>query len=118
MRTVLAALGLSLLAGTTALAGERNLVELHRNAGRLSNKECLSCHQGIAKGVSLHKKIKTLHRLHLESKKDTPKECAACHASVDLRDGSAAASRKQVAPALCAACHGKAATATKSLFAE
>lgn len=105
------------VSGIAAQAGPVNLVELHRNAGALSKKECLSCHAGIMKDTSLARKIKTFHRLHLESKKDTPKNCSDCHKSVDLREGSAAALRKQVDPGLCAECHGGGAGA-RILFAR
>ncbi len=99
-------------------AAEPNLVELHKNAGAAGNKECLSCHQDIVKQTSLNKRIKTFHRLHLQSKLDTPKRCADCHQSVDLREGSAAALRKQVDPQLCAGCHSGGIKGAKALFAK
>ncbi|MBI5418748.1 MAG: cytochrome c3 family protein [Deltaproteobacteria bacterium] len=105
-------------AGAPAEAATRNLVELHRNAGQMSTKECLSCHAGIKKAATLNKKIKTLHRVHLESKRDTPKNCTDCHKSVDIREGSAAALRKQVDPGICADCHSGGMKGAKVLFAK
>ncbi len=90
---------------TGAEAAPTNLVDLHANAGKLPNKACLACHARIATDVSLNKKVKTYHRLHLESKLATPKKCADCHQSIDLRNGSAATLRKQVDPEICAGCH-------------
>jgi hypothetical protein len=97
-----------------------NLVDLHTNAATVAkkgNQECLKCHTSIEKEVSLDEKFKTFHRLHLESKKNTPKNCADCHESIDLREGSAAALRKQVSPDICATCHSSGAE-QKVLFAE
>ena len=99
-------------------AGETNLVELHKNANALTRKECLSCHSDLTKQATLNKKFKTMHRLHLESKRDTPKECSDCHASVDLREGSAAALRKQVDPKTCEGCHDGGVKGAKVLFAK
>ena len=99
-------------------AAEKNLVELHKQAGKLSTKECLACHGAIIKAKALNAKIKTFHRIHLESKRDTPKKCVDCHGSIDLREGSAAASRKQVDPQLCAGCHGGDMKDIKVLFAQ
>ncbi len=104
--------------GAPAEAATRNLVELHRNAGQMSNKECLACHAGIVKAVTLDRKFKTFHRLHLESKLDTPKKCSDCHQSVDLREGSAAVLRKQVDPGVCADCHSGGMKGAKVLFAK
>ena len=42
-----------------------NLINLHAHSGQLSNKECLACHSKITTSVSLDRKIKTFHRLHL-----------------------------------------------------
>lgn len=95
-----------------------NLVDLHANAGKLSNKECLACHARITTDVSLNKKIKTYHRLHLESKLATPKKCADCHQSVDLRNGSAAALRRQVDPQICLGCHSGGMKGAKVLYAQ
>ena len=95
-----------------------NLVELHANAGNLSSKDCLACHARIATDVSLDKKVKTYHRLHLESKLTTPKDCADCHQAVDLRNGSAAALRKQVDPEICAGCHGGGLEGAKTLYSR
>ncbi|MBI1810332.1 MAG: hypothetical protein HY035_00130 [Nitrospirae bacterium] len=103
---------------SVAAAAEKNLIEMHKNAGKMSNKECLSCHANINKDVSLNKKFKTLHRTHLESKLSTPKKCANCHQSVDLREGSSAALRKQVDPQLCAGCHSGGVKGAKVLFAQ
>ncbi|HEY6871654.1 MAG TPA: hypothetical protein VI298_02885 [Geobacteraceae bacterium] len=94
-----------LLMASGAAAAERNLVELHKNAAAMTNKQCLKCHGNILSGKTANSKLKTMHRLHLESKLGTPKRCAACHASVDLREGSAGALRKQVDPQVCAGCH-------------
>lgn len=109
---------LVLLFASAAGAAEKNLIDLHKNAGSLSSKECLSCHSSIKKGVSASKKIKTFHRVHLESKLATPKQCSGCHQSVELRTGSAAALRKQVDPQLCAGCHRGGVKGAKVLFAE
>ncbi len=109
---------LLLLSIATAGAAEKNLVELHKNAGKLSNKECLACHGNIKKDVTLNKKFKTYHRVHLESKLGTPKNCADCHQSVDLRNGSAAALRKQVDPQICAGCHSGGVKGAKVLYAQ
>lgn len=109
---------LVLLFATTVSAAEKNLSDLHKNAGKLSTKECLACHGNIKKDVSLNKKIKTFHRVHLESKLATPKNCSDCHQSVDLRDGSVAALRKQVDPQLCAGCHSGSVKGAKVLFAQ
>ncbi|MDA8082707.1 MAG: cytochrome c3 family protein [Nitrospiraceae bacterium] len=108
----------TLLFASTAIAAEQNLVELHRNASKMSNKECLSCHAKIMKEVSLNKKYKMFHRVHLESKLATPKKCADCHQSVDLRNGSAASLRKQVDPQICAGCHSGGVKGAKVLFAQ
>lgn len=107
-----------LLLSAAAGAVEKNLVELHKDAGKMTNKECLACHANITKEVTLNKKFKTLHRLHLESKLGTPKNCADCHQSVDVRNGSAAALRKQVDPQVCAGCHSGGIKAAKVLFAQ
>ncbi len=103
---------------STVSAAEKNLVDLHKNAGKMGNKECLKCHAAIKKGVSLDPKVKTFHRVHLESKLATPKKCADCHQSVDLRNGSGAALRKQVDPQICAGCHSGGVKGAKRLFAE
>jgi hypothetical protein len=97
---------------------EKNLVDLHKQAGAISKKDCLGCHAAITKQTTADPKIKTMHRLHLESKLGTPKDCKACHQSVDLRNGSAAALRKQVSPDMCAACHRGAIQGAKTLFAK
>jgi nitrate/TMAO reductase-like tetraheme cytochrome c subunit len=115
---LLAAVFLLLFIGAGAYAASGNLVESHRNAGKQSNKECLSCHASIMKAETLNKKFKTLHRLHLESKLDTPKKCSECHQSVDLREGSASALRKQVDPGVCADCHSGGVKGAKVLFAK
>lgn len=72
----------------------------------MTKKECLACHGAVLKEVSANAKIKTSHRIHLESKKGAPKNCADCHQSVDVLNGSGTALRKQVDPQLCAGCHG------------
>jgi nitrate/TMAO reductase-like tetraheme cytochrome c subunit len=95
-----------------------NLVELHAGAGKLGSKQCLACHARIATGVSLDKKTKTYHRLHLESKLTTPKDCADCHQAVDLRNGSAATLRKQVDPEICAGCHSGGLEGAKTLYSR
>jgi hypothetical protein len=56
--------------------------------------------------------------VHLESKLATPKNCVDCHASVDLREGSAAALRKQVDSQICAGCHSGGVTGANTLFAQ
>jgi hypothetical protein len=110
--------GFVLLFVSTVIAAEKNLIDLHKNAGKMTNKECLICHPNIKKDVTLSKKFKTFHRVHLESKLETPKNCADCHQSVDLRNGSAAALRKQVDPQLCAGCHSGGVKGAKVLFAQ
>ncbi len=107
-----------LFIASVAMAAERNLIDLHKNAGKLSNKECLACHAKIKTDVSLNQKFKTLHRLHLESKLETPKNCSDCHQSVDLREGSGSALRKQVDPQVCAGCHSGDVKGAKVLFAK
>lgn len=107
-----------LLFAATVFAAEKNLVELHKKAGKMSNKECLACHGNIKKDVSGNKKFKTFHRVHLDSKLQTPKNCSGCHQSVDLREGSAAALRKQVDPQLCAGCHSGGIKGANKLFAQ
>ncbi len=111
-------MGLLLVLPAVVHGAEANLIELHKQAGTLSNKECLGCHQDITKQTTLKWNIKTFHRLHLESKLATPKQCADCHQSVDLRQGSAAALRKQVDPQLCAGCHSGGVKGAKVLFAK
>jgi len=101
-----------------AALARTNLVELHADAGKLSSKDCLACHARIATDLSLNKKIKTYHRLHLASKLATPKNCADCHQSVDLRNGSAAALRRQVDPQICAGCHSGGMKGAKVLYAQ
>jgi nitrate/TMAO reductase-like tetraheme cytochrome c subunit len=118
MKKLLIGCLLLLFSFTIAEAAEKNLVELHKNAGKTSNKECLACHGNIKKDVSLDKKYKMFHRVHLESKKDTPKNCIDCHQSIDLRNGSGAALRKQVDPQICAGCHSGGVKGAKVLFAQ
>ena len=108
--------GFLLLTASGALAAERNLVEMHKNAGTMTNKQCLKCHAKILTEKTANKKFKTMNRLHLESKLETPKKCTECHASVDLREGSAAALRKQVDPQICAGCHDGGMKGAKKLF--
>ncbi|MBI5043409.1 MAG: hypothetical protein HZC10_06190 [Nitrospirae bacterium] len=103
---------------SVAVAAEKNFIEMHKNAGKMSNKECLACHANINKDVPLNKKFKTFHRTHLESKLGTPKNCSDCHNSIDLREGSASALRKQVDPQLCAGCHSGGVKGAKVLFAQ
>jgi len=104
--------------GSTAMAAEKNLIDLHKNAAKLSNKECLACHARIKSDVPLNQKFKTFHRVHLESKRDTPKNCSDCHQTIDLREVSASSLKKQVDPQLCAGCHGAGAKDVKVLFAK
>ncbi len=107
-----------LLFASTVIAAEQNLVDLHKNAGKLSNKECLACHAKIKKETPKNKKYKMFHRVHLESKLSTPKNCSDCHQSVDLRNGSAANLRKQVDPRICAGCHSGGEKGAWDLFAK
>jgi len=100
------------------MAAERNLVELHKNAGSTGNKECLACHGKIKTDEALNKKFKTFHRVHLESKLETPKNCSDCHQSVDLKEGSGALFRKQVDPHICAGCHSGGMKGATVLFAQ
>lgn len=111
----LAVLGRGSAVETSAPA--RNLIDLHAHSSQLDNKQCLACHADVVKDRTLDKNVKTYHRVHLESKLATPKNCADCHQSVDLRNGSAAALRKQVSPELCAACHRGGVEGAKVLFA-
>jgi len=103
---------------STVMAAERNIIELHKNAGSRGNKECLGCHAKIKTDESLNKRFKTFHRVHLESKLETPKNCSECHQSVDLKEGSAASLRKQVDPQICAGCHSGGVKGAKVLFAQ
>lgn len=103
--------------GTTQ-APPRNLIDLHANAEKASNKECLACHAGILKQVPLNRSFKMYHRVHLESKLETPKECKDCHQSVDLLNASAAALRKQVDPQLCVTCHSGGFEGAKTLYMQ
>lgn len=103
---------------SVAFAAEKNLVSLHKDAAKLSSKECFACHAALKKETTLNKKYKTFHRVHLESKLATPKNCSDCHPSVDLKEGSAAALRKQVDPQLCAGCHSGGMKGAKVLFAQ
>ncbi len=105
-----------LLVASGAMAAERNLVDLHKNAAAMTNKQCLTCHAKILSEKTATKKFNTVHRLHLESKLGTPKKCAGCHASVDLREGSAGALRKQVDPQVCAGCHDGGMKGARKLF--
>ncbi len=118
MKSLLIGCLLLLLSIAAAGAAEKNLVELHKNAGKMSNKECLACHAKIKTDVTLNKKFKTYHRVHLESKLDTPKNCSDCHQSVDVRNGSAAALRKQVDPQICAGCHSGGMKGAKVLYMQ
>ena len=113
---------------TGANVAQKNLVDLHANAGKLSNKECLACHARIqrevsrskecAKDASSAKACTKYHRMHLQSKLATPKQCADCHQSIDMRGGSAAALRKQVDPQICAGCHSGGMQGAKVLYAR
>jgi len=117
--TLLAGLvAVAAVGGAAQVAAPRNLVALHANPGSLTNKQCLACHASIATKVTLNRNIKTFHRLHLESKLGTLKDCVDCHQSIDLRNGSAAALRKQVDPQLCAGCHSGGLDGAKVLFGK
>ncbi len=118
MRKIIFSCLLILLATVTAGAAEKNLVALHAEAGKITNKECLACHGNIMKATTLNRKFKTLHRLHLESKLGTPRNCADCHHSVDVRNGSGAALRKQVDPQICSGCHSGGVKGAKVLFIQ
>lgn len=107
-----------LLFSTTVVAAQKNLVDLHKNAGKMSNKECLACHAKITKQLSLNKRYKMYHRVHLESKLATPKKCSDCHQSIDLKNGSAAVLRKQVDPQICAGCHSGGMKGAKVLYMQ
>ncbi len=114
---VAAGVMVALSTGNAEERAPRNLIDLHAQSGKLTNKQCLACHANVVKDQTLDKRIKTYHRLHLESKLPTPKNCADCHQSVDLRNGSAAALRKQVSPELCAGCHRGGVQGAKVLYA-
>jgi len=103
-------------AASYLMAVEKNLIQVHRNAGKTATKECLSCHAGIMSEASLNKKFKTFHRVHLESRLEAPKDCSDCHDSVDLREGSTGGLRKHVDPELCAGCHTGDLKGAKVLF--
>ena len=105
-----------LLLVSVAMAAGQNLAELHKNAGTMTNKQCLKCHSKILSEKTSNKKFKTMHRMHLESKLGAPKKCVECHAAVDLRQGSAGALRKQVDPQICAGCHDGGMKGAKKLF--
>ncbi len=105
-----------LLMASWAMSAEQNLIDLHKNAAAMTNRQCLKCHAKILTEKTANKKFKTMHRVHLESKLETPKKCAECHASVDLREGSAGALRKQVDPQICAGCHDGGMKGAKKLF--
>ena len=107
-----------LLFAVTVLAEEQNLVDLHKNAAKLGNKECLGCHAQILTEVPLNKEYKMFHRVHLESKLETPKQCTDCHQSVDLRESSAASLRKEVDSQICAGCHNGGVKGAWNLFAR
>ncbi len=107
---------LLLLMASGAVAAVVNLVELHKNSGTMTNKQCLKCHAKILTEKTANKKYKTMHRVHLESKLETPRKCADCHVSVDLREGSAGALRKQADPQICAGCHEGGMKGAKKLF--
>lgn len=109
---------LMLACASTGAAVEKNLIVLHENTIKLSTNECLACHADIKKESSLNQEFKTFHRLHLESTLDTPKICVDCHVSVDLKEGSASALRKQVDPQLCAGCHSGGVKGAGVLFAQ
>lgn len=101
------------------LSPEReNLVEFHKNAGKTGSKECLNCHEAVMEGVTARKEFKVYHRVHLESKLMTPKNCTECHWSVDLRDKSAAALRRQVDPQLCTGCHSGGVKGAKTFYIQ
>jgi len=117
MRNALVVL-LVLIFSASAFAMEPNLIDLHKNAVKLSNKECLNCHAGILKQTSLNKKYKMFHRVHLESKLATSKQCKDCHQSVDLRENSAASLRKEVDSQICAGCHSGGVKGAWDLFAK
>ena len=109
---------LVLMFSTSAFALEQNLVDLHKNAAKMSNQECLNCHAKVLEEDSLNKEYKMFHRVHLESKLSTPKQCIDCHQSVDLRDSSAASLRKEVDPQICAGCHSGGVKGAWNLFAK
>ncbi len=111
-------ISLLLVFPAAVFAAETNLIELHKSSASSSNADCLSCHRDLTKQITLNPKIKTFHRLHLESKRGTPKNCSDCHQSVDLRNGSAAALRRQVDPQLCAGCHSGGVPGIKVLFSQ
>ncbi len=72
MKSLLIGCLLLLFAVTAAGAAEKNLVELHKNAGKMTNKECLACHAKIKTDVSLNKKYKPFHGLDLHNKSKVP----------------------------------------------
>jgi predicted CXXCH cytochrome family protein len=109
---------LVLMFSTSAVALEQNLIDLHKNAAKLSNKECLNCHAKVLEEVPLNKEYKMFHRVHLESKLATPKQCTDCHQAVDLRESSAASLRKEVDPQICAGCHSGGVNGAWNLFAK
>jgi hypothetical protein len=115
---LLSAFAAMAVAAAKSAGPPKNLIELHKSLAKMTNAQCLACHSGIKTGVSLNAKIKTFHRLHLESKRETPKSCSDCHESVDLRNASGAELRKQVDPQVCAVCHSGGQEGIKTLFGE
>jgi len=107
-----------LMFSTSAVALEQNLIDLHKNAAKLSNQECLNCHAKVLDEDSLNKEYKMFHRVHLESNLATPKQCTDCHQAVDLRESSAASLRKEVDPQICAGCHSGGVNGAWNLFAK
>ena len=128
--TLLAGLAAVTVAGHAAGAGaaQKNPIDVHANAEKRSNKECLVCHarilkeqsadQASAKQAGSDRKSRKYHPMHLKSKLATPKNCADCHQSTDLRNGSGAALRKQVDPQICAGCHSGGMKGAKVLYAR
>jgi len=100
-----ALMALSLVLGLTAVWAQGpsgDIVDLHADLSKLDMAQCVGCHGNKAEEQSLDPSIKTPHAIHIPMFNG----CTMCHKSVDFSQGSAAALRKQVDPAICAGCHG------------
>lgn len=102
MKIKLIALILCLALSGGVFAGSINLIDLHRNASKVSQSQCIKCHTDRTKGKTLDSKIFTAHKLHISM---GIFKCQDCHKSVDLRESSGAYLRKQVSPYVCLKCH-------------
>ncbi|MBI5116108.1 putative metal-binding motif-containing protein [Candidatus Poribacteria bacterium] len=84
-----------------------NLISLHDSKSRQYDNQCVKCHGTMQSETSLDPFIPGAHQAMLPqipAATDNDK-CLHCHTTVDLREHSAGALRRQVNPNLCAACH-------------